>query len=181
MRCGATSLAAGIAAAILAVGVGCGEGSEPIDPLDPELVRELALAQGSASGDAHAGSYQLQLEVDHCDCPSVSYEGQTIDLCTISSADALTTELSQGSGVLAISTAIGLFTGAIETNDSFVVAGITDLSTLAGPLESLRRMDGQFSGDGDSAEGWAGQRLLGELADQSIDCRWIGSFALTRN
>ena len=41
-----------IAAVILAVGAACGSSSEPLDPLDPELVRELALAQGTGSGDA---------------------------------------------------------------------------------------------------------------------------------
>lgn len=173
----AAELAVGVV--ILSVGVGC-SGSKDVDPLDPGLVRDLAVAQGSAGGDAHAGSYQLTLEVDSCDCPSVEFQGQTIDLCTISNVGALNTELSQGSGVLAIDSAIGLFTGAIESDDSFVVAGITDLSTLAGPLESLRRMDGEFSSDGNSAEGWAGQRLMGELVDQRIDCRWIGSFALNR-
>jgi hypothetical protein len=169
-----------IAAVILTVGAGCGDGSEPIDPLDPELVRELAVAQGSASGDAHAGSHELTLRLDSCDCPSVEYEGQSIDLCTIGSVGTLAAELSEGSGVLAISTELGLFTGAIEANGSFVVAGITDLSTLVGPLEAVRRMDGNFSDAGDSAEGWAGQRLIGELPNQSIDCRWIGSFALAR-
>lgn len=173
-------LALGIAILILSVGAGC-TGDEPVDPLDPELVRDLSVAQGSASGDAHAGGYELTLEVDECDCPSLEYQGQTIDLCTISSVGTLNTEVSQGSGVLALDTAIGLFTGAIETDDSFVVAGITDLSTLAGPLESLRRMDGEFSSDGNSAEGWAGQRLMGELVDRRIDCRWIGSFALARD
>ena len=169
-----------IAAVILAVGAGCGDGSEPIDPLDPELIHELAVAQGSASGDAHTGSYELALMLDSCDCPSVEYQGQSIDLCMISGLETIAAELGEGSGALAISTEFGLFTGAIEANGSFVVAGINDLSTLVGPLESVHRMDGKFSTAGDSAEGWAGQRLIGELANQSIDCRWIGSFALAR-
>lgn len=174
MRCHA------IAAVFLTVSAACGSGSESIDPLDPELVHELTRAQGTASGDARSGIFELQFSIDTCDCPILEVERQTIDLCTISSG-TFTSELNEGSGALAISTQAGLFTGAIELDDSFVVAGITDLTTLAGPLESLRRMDGQFSSDDDSAQGWAGQRLIGEIPGQTIDCRWIGSFALMRN
>ena len=167
-----------VTAALLTLSAGCG--SDPVDPLDPELVRELSLEQGTASGDAHAGNFTLHLAVDRCDCPSFEYQGQSVDLCLISEVGNTYANLAEGSGVLVMSSAIGLVTGAIETDSSFVVAGIEDLSTLAGPLESLKRMDGQFSDD-DSAEGWVGQRVIGEVPGQSIDCRWIGSFALTRN
>jgi hypothetical protein len=170
---GRTSLAL-----LLAVGAGCGAGSEPVDPLDRELVRELSLAQGTASGDAHSGSFELQLSVDACDCPSLEVDGETVDLCTIAEFGSVQTELLEGSGVLAISSPVA-FTGAIETDGSFVIAGIEDLSTVAGPLESIRRMDGQFSDD-DSAQGWVGQRVVGEIPGQDIDCRWTGSFVLTR-
>lgn len=161
------------------VGAGCEAGSED-DPLDVERVRELARDQGSANTDAHTGYHTLLLSMASCDCPRIEYQGQTLDLCTIQTIGAVTAELGEADGMLAMSTPLGLFTGAIEQDGSFVVAGITDLSTLAGPLEWVRRFDGEFASDG-SAEGWAGQRLIGELPDRRIDCRWIGSFALTPN
>ena len=45
----------------------------------------------------------------------------------------------------------------------------------------LRRMDGEFTDQDDSAEGWAGQPSLGELAGEVIDCRWIGSLVATKS
>lgn len=168
---------------ILAFGAGCSPGSEPLDPLDRELIAELATAQGSASGDARSGAFTIAFTTDSCDCPSVEFDAQTIDLCTLVSLGELPAELVEGSGFLGISNEglALLLTGAIESDGSFIVAGTQDISTLASPLEALRRMDGQFSPSNDLAEGWAGQRLLGELATQAIDCRWTGSFVATRN
>jgi hypothetical protein len=168
-----------VGAVILAVGAACEGRSEPVDPLDPELVRELSQAQGTGSGTAHELGFELQVSQEACDCPTLEVEGETVDVCTLAQFGSLQADLSQGSGVLAISSASTLFTGAIQADGSFVIGGILNLATAAGPLESIHRMDGQFSGD-DSAEGWAGQRLLGEIASEDFDCRWTGSFVLTR-
>lgn len=171
-----------VVAALLTLCVGCASNSEPADPLDRELIAELATAQGSASGDARSGAFSISFTTDSCDCPSLELDGQAVDLCMLASFGELPVELVEGSGVLGISNeaAALLLTGAIEADGSFVVTGTQDISMLASPLEALRRMDGVFS-DNDRAEGWAGQRLLGELATESIDCRWTGSFVATRN
>jgi hypothetical protein len=72
-----------------------------------------------------------------------------------------------------------MLTGAIEADGSFSITENRDLATLAGPFDALRRMDGQFVDD-DSAEGWMGQRLIGAFLSVNVDCRWNGSFVLTR-
>jgi hypothetical protein len=71
-----------------------------------------------------------------------------------------------------------VLSGAIESDESFSVAAVHDASTLAGPLESLARIDGRFTGD--SVEGWAGQRLIGEVNGVEFDCRWLGDFVGAR-
>src|SRR5690606_25619448 len=94
-------------------------------------------------------------------------------------------QLVEGSGLLGLSSAqipeFGLLSGAIEADGAFVVAGTQDLSNLAGSLEALRRMDGNFAANDAAAEGSVAQRLLGEVPGRAIDCRWIGSFDATRN
>lgn len=167
--------------ATLAVGVACTPtSSADQDPLDPALIHELALAQGSAQGDARSGPWTFEFNEQSCDCPSFEIDGEQLDLCKLASFATLEVELLEGSGLLGISAPqvpeFGLLTGAIEADGSFVVAGTQDLSNLAGSLEALRRMDGRFSADDALAEGWVGQRLIGEVPGQAIDCRWIGGF-----
>jgi hypothetical protein len=151
-----------------------------LDPLDPELIRELSLARGTASGSTHAGLWQLEFELDHCDCPSVELGGQTQDLCELVQLIPGESQVSHVDGLLAIPIGPISSSGAIERDGSFVVASLHDASTLLGPLESLARLDGQFDADSTHADGSVAQRLLGELADESIDCRWTGSFVATR-
>lgn len=168
---------------VLAVGAACSSDPELTDPLERDLIAELATAQGSASGSARSGAFTLAFTIDACDCPTVDIEGQTIDLCGLASFAELPVEVVEGSGILGVSNddEALLLTGAIEADGSFIIAGTQDVSTLASPLEVLRRVDGQFDAANDRAEGWAGQRLLGELASQPIDCRWTGSFVATRD
>ena len=180
MRC---SMLVALVASLVAASVGCGADPDPVDPLDPELLRELARAQGTASGSARSGTFVLELATDSCDCPSVEFEGQAVDICTFAALSGAAVELLEGSGVLAIAdgteSMFMMLRGAIEADGSFIVAETRNLTTLVGPLDALRRMDGQFL-DESSAEGWAGQRLIGELGGEHVDCRWIGSFVATR-
>lgn len=163
---------------------GCAGTDDMSDPLDPELIREISMAQGSALGDPHSGAWQFVFELDSCDCPSVEVDAQPVELCALASfaGQGFEIDLIEGGGVLAIPSgpdaSFGVLSGAIEADGGFSVAARHDASTLAGPLESLARMDGQFTAD--SAEGWAGQRLIGELPGAELDCRWIGSFVGAR-
>ena len=169
--------------AALALSACAGDDGVP-DPLDPELIRDISMAQGSASADSYSGPWQLVFEPDSCDCPSVEVDGQAIDLCALAgfAGQGFEVELIHSGGLLAIpsgpESTFGVLTGAIESDGAFSVAALHDTSTIAGPLESLARMDGSFAGD--NAEGWAGQRLIGEVAGAQLDCRWIGSFVATR-
>jgi hypothetical protein len=165
--------------AALAVGLACADEPE-LDPLDPELIRELSLERGSAVGDVHAGAWAFEFELAACDCPSVEVDGQTEDLCTTARFLPGELQVSQADGLLAIPIDPITLTGAIESDGSFVIASRHDASTLLGPLESLARIDGQFDDSSTHADGSVAQRLLGELAGEPLDCRWTGSFVATR-
>jgi hypothetical protein len=167
----------------MALSAGCfaDEGSD--DPLARDRIRALARAQGSASGDARSGPITLVLTTEACDCPTLEVDAQPVDLCALvhSQFDSATPILAEGSGVLGLTLDPILLTGAIDADGRFVIAGIQDLSNLGVSLEALRRMDGQFEPGDARAEGWAGQRLVGELlSGEAIDCRWTGEFVGTR-
>jgi hypothetical protein len=152
----------------------------PVDPLDPELIRELSLARGSATGNTHGGGWQFDFDLETCDCPSIELDGQTQDLCDLVQFLSGELQLTHADGILAIPIGPVTSTGAIETDGSFTVASHYDASSLLGPLESLGRIDGQFDPSSTHAEGSVTQRLLGELANDPIDCRWIGTFTAER-
>jgi hypothetical protein len=163
----------------LALAPACAD-EPPVDPLDPELIRELSLALGSAVGDTHNGSWQFEFELENCDCPSVQLDGQTQDLCKLVQFMPGELQISQVDGLLAIPIGPTTLTGAIESDGTFVVASQHDATTLLGPLESLARIDGQFNANSTHADGSVAQRLLGEIAGEPLDCRWTGSFVAQR-
>lgn len=166
-------------AGALGLALACADEPE-VDPLDPELIRELSLARGSAVGDSYDGLWQFEFEMGSCDCPSVELDGQTQELCELVVFVPDELQVSHTDGLLAIPIGPITSTGAIESDGSFVVASSHDASTLLGPLESLARIDGQFDADGVHADGSVAQRLLGELAGEPLDCRRTGSFVATR-
>jgi hypothetical protein len=151
-----------------------------VDPLDPELIQELSLARGSATGNVHGGSWQFAFELETCDCPSIELDGQAQDLCELVQFVPDELQVVHADGILAIPIGPITSTGAIESDGSFVVASRHDVSTLLGQLESLARIDGQFDASSTHADGSVAQRLLGELAGDALDCRWLGSFTATR-
>lgn len=165
---------------VLGPSLACAAADDDDDPLARDRLQALALAQGSASGDARSGPLTLAFTREGCDCPALTVDGETVDLCGLANLGDVTVDVVEGSGVLGLDVAGALLTGAIEADGSFVLAGIEDLSTLGGSLEALRRMDGQFDAALE-AEGWAGQRLVGEwVTGDGIDCRWTGRFVGTR-
>lgn len=161
--------------------LGCSDASSPDDPLDPESIDELARGQGDATGDDRSGVWQFSYVAETCDCPKFELDGASLDPCELADSLSDSHQILEGSGILAITTQLGVLTGAIESNDSFVVASHHDISLALGPIDALTRLDGEFSAGNTQAQGWAGQRLIGELAGDSVDCRWIGSFSATRN
>jgi len=166
--------------ALALAGSSCAE-AEP-DPLDPELLRPLATARGSGSGSAHAGGWGFGFDPGACDCPTVEVDDGEIDLCDLARLGSLGATISEASGLLAIefpASNFGAYSGAIDEDGSFVVARIHDASTAVGPLTILGRLDGTFTSL-DQAEGSAAQRLVGELLDRDVDCRWTTSFVSQR-
>ncbi len=162
-----------------ALACACGEAPE-VDPLDRELIRELALERGTGSGDAHSGTWEFEFEVDACDCPSVDVQGQTYDLCELVPFVSTEVQVTHSGGRLAVAIGEVTATGPIESDGSFVVASLHDASTVLGPLESLARIDGRFDAASTHVEGWAGQRLIGELVGEPIDCRRTGTVTAQR-
>jgi hypothetical protein len=152
----------------------------PVDALDADLIDELSRARGSATGNLHGGSWQFDFVLESCDCPSIELDGQTQDLCDLVQLMPAELQVTQADGILAITIGPITSTGAIESDGTFVVASHHDASTLLGPLESLARIDGHFDPESTHAEGSAAQRLLGELANEPLDCRWTGSFTAER-
>jgi hypothetical protein len=170
-----------LTATLLATVLACADEPE-LDPLDPDLIRELSLERGSAVGDVHSGAWAFEFELATCDCPSIEVDGQTQDLCAFAQFWPGELQVSQVDGLLAIPIVDPItLTGAIEDDGSFVVASRHDASTLLGPLESLARIDGQFNASSTQADGSAAQRLLGDLAGEPLDCRWTGGFVATRD
>lgn len=151
-----------------------------LDPLDPELIRELSLATGTAAGNVHGGAWQFEFTFEACDCPSVELDGQTQDLCALVQVVPAELQVTHADGLLAIPIGPITSTGAIERDGSFVVASSHDASTLLGPIESLTRIDGRFDADSTHADGSVAQRLLGELAGEPLDCRQTGTFVAAR-
>lgn len=164
---------------VAALALACTEAPE-VDPLDPELIRELAAERGSASGDDHGGTWTFEFEFDTCDCPSVDILGETQDLCELVPFTPTELQVTHSGGRLAISMGAITATGAIESDGTFVVAASHDASTIVGPLDALARLDGTFEQDGKRAQGWAGQRLIGQFAGEPLDCRRTGSFVAQR-
>jgi hypothetical protein len=166
---------------VLLTTLACAE-DPPADELDLEGIRELSSEQGSATGNEWTGTYASSITTESCDCPSVALAGTTIDLCSMIIATPFELELTQADGFLLVPLGDAMLTGAIEADDSFVIAGEHDLSTLLGPIQLLGRMDGTLRWEGDEAKLSAsvGQRLIGEVAGDTIDCRALGQVEATR-
>ena len=174
----------------LALVLGCG-GSEPQpdDPLDRERVLDVAARIGSATGEGFSGRWRFTFSAASCDCPTLEVDGEPLELCELAALSSeLELELVQSDGLLGFSLGpmgeLGALTGAVEDDGSFDLAGTHDASTALGSVELLRRATGSSTG-GDTSEaeataGWAGQRLVGELGDTNLDCRWVADFEAER-
>lgn len=161
---------------------GCASQGPPSDEFDGEVIDELSTDQGSASGITWTGSYASSFTTTSCDCPTLTLDGGSIDVCALVERSEAQLELTQADGFLVVTIAAAMLTGAIEAEGDFVVAGRQDLSTLLGPTELLGRMDGML----ELAQGQArlsgnvGQRLIGEFAGEAVDCRWLGKVEAMR-
>lgn len=159
------------------------QAAEPSDPLDPDLLQELGMEQGSASGSARSGGWSFVFTPSSCDCPAVEVEESTLELCELAGLRPLDATVTELDGLLIVefpAAMLSALTGPIDADGSFSVAGRHDASSVTGPLELLGRIDGNFDSDDSNATGEGSQRLLGEFAGVSVDCRWTGDFVAER-
>lgn len=160
----------------------CAGQDPPRDELDPAGIDELSTEQGSASGSMWTGTYASTFTTDSCDCPTYTIQGEPLDACSLVEQAVMQFEVVQADGFLVVDIGESMLTGAIEADGSFVVGGRQDLTTLLGQLDRIGRMDGSLElVDGEVRfSATAGQRLIGEFAGDSIDCRWLGRVEAVR-
>lgn len=173
---------AALCSALAGPALGC-QAAEPSDPLDPDRLQELGMEQGSASGSARSGGWTFVFTPSSCDCPTVEVEQASVELCELASLRPIDADLIELDGLLIVelpAAMLSALTGPIDADGGFSVAGRHDASSVTGPLELLGRIDGRFEADDARAAGDAAQRLLGELAGVSVDCRWMGEFSAER-
>lgn len=178
MRLGLVALASLASLAWLG---GC-KPDEPADWLDESTLLELGGEQGNASGATWSGSYVLEPSTASCDCPSVMLADTSVDLCELVEVAAPTLELTHADGFLIAPFGAGMLSGPVDTDGGFALASVQDISTLAGAARLLARIDGtlELAAPGALLHAEAGQRLVGELGGESIDCRWLGEVSGTR-
>ena len=153
--------------AALLVALAACEG-EP-DPLDADVLQQLARAQGDAEGDAFAGLYLLVGEAEGaCDCPKV----QGFDLCVVLSlgAGVVPVDAAHYDGLLVLDLAETVaYVGGVDRGGDFAVAAIVDASLIAATGDLHSRIDGAFT---DRAfTGVLQNRLVGTYLGDPIDCR----------
>lgn len=146
---------------------------DPVDPLDPAEIQDVAKDEGDAKGSDRSGTYLIKVdEVPDCDCPTVN----NTDLC----GNELTTLATRGGvvlvdqtdGYLLISEDQGLLSlsGALAQSGEFDIAGVYGFATVLGELGIYLRIDGSFTAE-DRFTGSLQSRALGEFDMESIDCR----------
>lgn len=161
-------------AVLCALSLGACPDGQPEDPLDPALLAELAEAGGSGRGEALTGRYFIAPEQRACDCPV----RMGVDLCgpaTVQLVGLLgPAQVHQVDGWLtfepeAAALPWGL-SGAVERDRSFTLAGISGLAIGVFTVGLHARFEGEFAADR-SLRGELVHRLVGDLADGSVDCR----------
>jgi hypothetical protein len=161
----------GTAALAALAATGCPE--DP-DPLDPEVLTELARSRGDAQGIEHTGVYQGTFEVLECGCSELDVPFNPSLCASIEAAEAIglprvaELELVQADGTVRLR-ALGLgdffeeqasllpvFYGPLQADGRFSAAGVLEADALAVQGRVLGRIDGVIE---PSDEVWS---LVGE-------------------
>ena len=159
-----------IGAAAAALGpTGCYEG---FDPLDPEVLAEVARSRGDARGYDRSGVYAGTFEVHECGCGEVDSRFD-VSLCTtierleaLGLPPVLELELVQADGTVRIE-ALGLgdffeeqalllpvFYGPLHADGRIAAAGVLQADAIAVQGQVLGRIDGTLGHD-DETDAWA--------------------------
>lgn len=147
--------------------------TEPADPLDPEVIKEAAEAEGDAKGADYSGRFDIRLDATGaCDCPAVA----GMDLCnneltTLASAGgSVTITQSDGYLVLAEDAELLNLTGAVDADGSFDLAGIYGFGGVVGEISVYVHLLGGFSSE-DRFSATLHSRAEGTYDGDAIDCR----------
>jgi hypothetical protein len=147
--------------ALAGAATGCYQG---FDPLDPEVLAEVARARGDAQGFEHSGIYVGNFEALECGCAELEAR-VNVSLCTlIESANmiglgmGLDVELVQADGsvrIEALSLAgffeeqaplLPLLYGPLHADGRIAVAGVLQADALVVKGQVLARIDGTLDG-----------------------------------
>jgi hypothetical protein len=161
-------------AVLCALFLGACPNDQPGDPLDPDLLVELAEAGGDGRGEALTGRYLTAATVLDCDCP----QRMGVDLCGGGTAQLIGLDgpaaVVQTGGWLTFTPEAALLpwalSGAVERDRSFVIAGVSALAVGLFTIRLHARVDGEFDAQR-RLDGELAHRLLGELPDGPVDCR----------
>ena len=177
-----------LALAPLAGGLTCSH-AEP-DPLDPDVVEDIAKEQGDAEGSDRSGAYTLKVaDTPTCDCPATSEIALcSVDLTTFTNMGVVA-HLTQNDGALVLAAEgpesgvdfVGDLTlsGPLDSSGDFDLGGIYDLGSLISAGNLYIRLTGRFTG-ADRFEATLSDRARGSYGDQSIDCRTEAQVVGTR-
>lgn len=158
----AWSRIAGAAAAALAAIVGVGGCYDGVDPLDPEVLAEVARSRGDAQGFERSGIYAGTVEVLECSCDSTLMDaGLDVSLCLsfdqlemAGLPPTLDLEIVQADGTvrvrpLAFATVITadsqllpVFYGPLHADGRLSAAGVLQSDVVAAQGQVLGRVDG---------------------------------------
>jgi hypothetical protein len=153
--------------AVLAVAPGCYQGS---DPLDPEVLAEVARSRGDAQGFEHSGVYVGTFEALECGCGGidarfdVSLCALIDDAAALGFDDGLDMELIQADGSVRIealalagffeqqAALLPLLYGPLQADGRISSAGVLQADAIAVQGQVLARLDGTLDGQ---AGAWA--------------------------
>lgn len=149
------------------------QNTEPNDPLDPDVIKEAAEAEGDARGTDYSGRFSITLDdTGACDCPEIA----GMDLCHNELTTVATTggsvTLTQNDGYLVLSEDAGILslTGAIDADDSFDLAGIYSFGAVVGDANLYVHLLGAFSSH-DRFSATLHSRTQGTYNGEAVDCR----------
>ncbi len=151
----------------LVAGVGAPGCYEGFDPLDPEVIAEVARGRGDAQGFEHSGIYGGTFEALECGCDSLD-DRFNVSLCPLIDMltdlgfeDALALELIQADGSVRAqalpgsdflelgdnSLSLPLLYGSLQAEGRISAAGVIAVDVLVAEGQVLARIDGTLEGE----------------------------------
>lgn len=156
-------------------------GSEGDDPLDPDLIEDIAQGAGDGQGDRYSGRFVFSGVPRDCACAEDGFSlcGGLADFALLDGEF----DIIHADGYLTISpkSAAGFSTlsGSVDEDGGFATGAIYDASTVATALTVYVRFEGDFT-DPDGLAGEFQYRVVGEVTGEPADCRATASIEARR-